>query len=118
MTCTYCPKPAHAREMCQMHYRRFRFYGDPLHKRRKRGVMDAPVTYPLGPAQTVVLTTLLSAPGRVFPWYAMANTQASFESAVKRIRKHYGPNVVETMAKPRGYRMAPEMARKLTEAMA
>lgn len=118
MTCQHCEKPAHAREMCHMHYRRFRAYGDPLHKRRNRGVMDAPVRYPLGPAQAVVITTLLSSPGRVFPWYAMANTQAGFERALKRIRDHYGRDIVETVVKPRGYRMAPETARKLLEAVA
>ncbi len=113
MTCAYCEKPAHAREMCHMHYRRFRAYGTPLHKRRKRGVMDAPVTYPLGPAQKQIVVTLLQNPGRVFPWYALGNTEAGFVTALRHIRERYGRDVVETVVKPRGYRMNPVVAKKL-----
>lgn len=37
-----CPDMAHARGMCNLHYMRFRRYGDPLVKLRQRGRLDAP----------------------------------------------------------------------------
>lgn len=112
MTCQHCEKPAHAREMCQMHYRRWRRYGNPLHKRRNRGVMDAPVSYPLGPAQLQIVRTLVENPGRCFPWYALGNTKSGFEGALRRLRRLYGEDVIETVQR-KGYRMRPEIARVL-----
>ena len=110
MTCGYCEKPAHSRRMCQMHYRRWRLYGDALHKRRNRGVLDAPVTYPLGPAQLQVVLTLAQNPGNCFPWWALGNHKNAVGQAVKRIRSHFGEEVVEHVY-GKGYRMRPEIAR-------
>jgi len=96
-----------------MHYRRWLRYGDPLHKRRARGVMDAPVTYPPGPAQLQLVRTLWENPGRVFPWYALGANRPSVDNALAKLRKKYGPNVILTAVKPRGYVMSRETAQKL-----
>lgn len=117
MTCKFCPKPRHAKEMCQMHHRRWLRWGDPFHKRINRGVMDGPVRHPLGPAQLQIVLTLMESPGRVFPWYAMAGSRSGFENAVRRIRAHYGADVVQTSVKPQGYLMPRPVAEKLRKAV-
>jgi len=115
MTCQHCEKPAHALEMCQMHYRRFRLYGNAFHKRRQRGVMDAPVTYPLGPLQAQILVTLFQNPGRSFSYAALTGSKSGTETAVRILRKRYGADVIETTIVPHGYRLNPATARRLAE---
>lgn len=36
--CLYCEKPVLARQLCSMHYNRWRRFGDPLHERKVKVV--------------------------------------------------------------------------------
>lgn len=96
--------------MCEMHYQRWRRYRDPFHKRRNRGVMDAPVVHPLGPAMLGVVRTLAENPGVAFPWYALGSSKSGTYQAIRRLRKRYGEDIILTSIN-KGYRMEPRVAR-------
>ena len=99
--------------MCMMHYQRFIRNGDPLRKKRARGVMDAPVIYPLGPLQTKILETLVANPGRTFSAETLHTTKKSVQQAVARIRQNHGQGAIDTVL-GKGYRLS-ERFRRLQE---
>lgn len=116
MTCDYCERPVHGRKMCQAHYKRWQRYGDPMHKRRHRGIMDAPVVPPLIPARARIMRTLYENPGVTFPWYALGSSKSGFEYSLRRLRKDYGQGIIETIP-TKGYRMPARTAQVLARVM-
>lgn len=103
-----CPRKVASRGWCHMHYGRWRRNGDPLIKRRARGVMDAPVT-PLRERKPIVpgvrrLTDnqrdLLVAMRSPVPIRDLAEkfgtSRAMIENRVCRIRSKFGYEVIIT----------------------
>lgn len=123
------------RGMCRLHYARWRRQGNPLVKRRARGVMDAPVVtyrqlrqevqppmvrgrWKMRPAEVAVLVRL--AERGTLRYEELCEyaglTPLSLSVTVSRIRARFGYDVIETV-RDYGYRLADpsgllEMARE------
>ena len=111
--CLYCERRVHARKMCQAHWGRWWRNGDPLLKRRNRGILDVPAVQPLGPVQAKILITLVQNPGRAFPRHHLYETAGGVYAAIYGLRKRYGPNVITTASGGKGYYIEPETAKRL-----
>lgn len=117
-----CSRESRVRGLCGLHYGRWHRLGDPLMKRRARGLMDAPVlTYrqeralteprrpklPIPPRSSKVLLVLTEARGIVSRQELSRRTGATegaVQNAVGRIRARFGYDVIRTHAL-RGYQL-------------
>lgn len=115
MTCAVetCDRAPKTRGWCEMHYARWRRLGTPLLKRRRRGVLDAPVVYKpkvsrpkvqgrkicgLTKGQFAVLVTL--AKGVSEPTEIARQTGQTHMAVVRHvssIREVYGWEAIETV---------------------
>lgn len=117
MTCEIetCERRRWARSLCQMHAARLRRNGDPLLKRRARGVMDAPVlTYvqerrlgrpkhygpdrALAPRHARVVQALASGELRRYEDLVpfTGGSQRSLMHVVSKLRRRFGFDIIET----------------------
>lgn len=102
--CSICARSVKAMGLCEMHYARMRRNGGPLIKRRRRGVMDAPVSRQvmsrLGPVQAAVLVALVKASGpvpcAVLQRAAGVRGPKSIHAVVHSLRLRFGDDLIET----------------------
>ena len=116
MICLHCDRPGVGRNMCQTHYSRWRRNGDPLLKRRNRGLLDVPAVPSLGPVQTRILLTFVKNPGVTFRSYQLHKSPRALERVLKGIRQTYGQDTISTVIR-RGYRMEPRIAARVAEGL-
>lgn len=110
-----CWRPITSRQLCQMHWKRWKRNGDPLIKRRARGVMDAPVVpyVPrrpkregpfLGPQQTRLLCLIWREPVELTVIANELGVQpACVMQKVSNIRRRFGYDAIRTSL-PKGKR--------------